>query len=350
MKQPSPSCRFCLALAGSVFFFSAVTPVPRAQVSVVRRATFKLARLTEETLPPEEMPASATATPAPSPAEVGAPASPASSRSTEAGTGVPPTSISPEEIEPGSEVAPGSNTEPKAEGAAAEEAQPGSPEEAGAAPAASASPPPPLEVGTVRPELRVSDAPLGAVIGAAQSPSTAASLRIADQARENILGNRPDDAIQMLMHALSVDPTNWYAYFYLGRASLAKHDYSQAIAFFNRAETGFGSNAEWLSETLAFEGLTYEESGKTAEAEAAYQGAMRAEPGNLMARVGYTRLAGENATTLGAEPGATPGTSDMVPPTGVSSAPPPEEPPPAPAPEESPLVQPPPTAPPPAAY
>jgi len=99
-----------------------------------------------------------------------------------------------------------------------------------------------------------------------------------------------DDAIRDLAYAVSIDPSNAYAYFFLGRAYAAKKDYGQAITFFKRAETGLGKSPAWLGETYAFEGVSYEEAGKQAEAAAAYQKALGATPGNLTARVGFTRL------------------------------------------------------------
>ena len=90
--------------------------------------------------------------------------------------------------------------------------------------------------------------------------------------------------------------SNPYAYFYLGRAYLGKKNYDQAITFLNRAETRLGANPQWLGETLAFEGLVNEQSGQTAPAIACYQKALVAVPGNLMARVGLTRLGGEQST------------------------------------------------------
>ena len=153
----------------------------------------------------------------------------------------------------------------------------------------------PLEVGSIAPQGQISDDsldPLIASIGASQ-PALAASLRIADQGREEILKHQDDDAIQNLTRAISIEATNPYAYFYLGRAFLGKKNYAQAITFFDRAQTHFGTNPQWLGETLAFEGLTNEQSGQTSTAIAYYQKALVAVPGNLMARVGLTRLSGE---------------------------------------------------------
>ena len=114
-----------------------------------------------------------------------------------------------------------------------------------------------------------------------------------------------------------------------------KRDYTQAMTFLKRAEIGFGSRtAVWLSETLAFEGIAYEESGRTTAAAAAYQQALQANPGNLMARVGYTRLA--PAIIPEAPEGAPSVNADLPPPSEEPPPPPPSEAPPPPAPGERP--------------
>jgi tetratricopeptide (TPR) repeat protein len=142
----------------------------------------------------------------------------------------------------------------------------------------------PLGIGSITPSPQISDSSLDPAIAAAPDPARAASLRITEQARVQLLAGKADGAIRDLSRAISVDPSDPYAYFYLGRANIAKKSYVQAITFLKRAEIGFGSNPQWLGETLAFEGLAYEEGGHPNAAAAAYQQALQAEPGNLMAR------------------------------------------------------------------
>ena len=194
----------------------------------------------------------------------------------------------------------------------------------------------PLEVGSVAPQTQISDSSLQGLIQSLRGtqPALAASLRLIDQARDEILTHHEGDAIQTLTRAISIDASNPYAYFYLGRAYLAKKNYDQAITFFNRAEVHFGANPEWLGETLAFEGLVNEQSGQTAPAIACYQKALVAVPGNLMARVGLTRLGGDQTASPvqpASEPTASGGTTDASPQEGGAIAPPPNSPPPPPA-------------------
>jgi hypothetical protein len=193
----------------------------------------------------------------------------------------------------------------------------------------------PLEVGSVLPISQISDAPLDRYIAGArgQSPALAASLRVTDQARDEILHQHENDAIQALGRAVSIDSSNPYAYFYLGRAYLMRRNYTQATTFFKRAEVGFGRDPAWLAESYSFEGLANEQSGQSDAAIAAYQKALVAEPGNLMARVGLNRLGGSDqapATVPVSVPDSS-GAPVMAPPVGGALAPAPNSPPPQPA-------------------
>ena len=193
----------------------------------------------------------------------------------------------------------------------------------------------PLEVGSVAPQLQISDSSLDNLIQSVHTtqPALAASLRVTDQAREQILNHHEDDALHTLSTAMSIDGSNPYAYFYLGRAFLAKKNYDQATTFFTRAENNFGNNPQWLGETLAFEGLANEQAGQTAAAVACYQKALVAVPGNLMARVALTRLAPAQpapavepvsapAPDADTVPDAAPEEDDAAPPPPASQPPP----------------------------
>jgi len=149
---------------------------------------------------------------------------------------------------------------------------------------------PAIDVGSIATTPEISDASLAPLIASAPTPARAASLRITEQQRVELERGHTDDAIRELAHAISIDPSNSYAYFYLGRAYIARKDYGQAQTFFRRAEIGVASNSAWLGETYAFEGVCLEQAGKSADAAAAYQKALAASPGNLTARVGVTRL------------------------------------------------------------
>jgi tetratricopeptide (TPR) repeat protein len=159
-----------------------------------------------------------------------------------------------------------------------------------APPVAPAEISPAIDVGSIATTPQISDSSLATLINSAPTPARAASLRITEHERVELERGHTDDAIRELAHAISIDPSNSYAYFYLGRAYIARKDYGQALTFFKRAEIGVASNSLWLGETYAFEGVCLEQASKSADAAAAYQKALAASPGNLTARVGVTRL------------------------------------------------------------
>lgn len=188
--------------------------------------------------------------------------------------------------------------------------------------------PPAMDAGSMAAAPQVSDASLDAMIKAAPSPERALSMQITEQARRAIEQGRNDDAIRDLAHAVSIDPSNSYAYLYLGRGYRGKKDYTQAVTFLRRAENGLASDPAWLGEAYTFEGQCYEQAGQPAEAAAAYRKALGISPGNLTARVGFTRL---SAYAQGPDAGQpTPGPAQPA----ETIAPLPQEEPPAPAPTD----------------
>jgi hypothetical protein len=197
---------------------------------------------------------------------------------------------------------------------------------------------PAIDVGSIATTPQISDSSLAPLIASAPTPARAASLRITEQQRVELERGHTDDAIRELAHAISIDPSNSYAYFYLGRAYIARRDFGQAQTFFKRAEIGVASNSAWLGETYAFEGVCLEQAGKSADAAAAYQKALAASPGNLTARVGVTRLsafmpasasasapAADSDDAAPAEPDAQPASDEAPAPPPPASAHPPAD-------------------------
>jgi len=116
-------------------------------------------------------------------------------------------------------------------------------------------------------------------------------LRVTEQARVELEAGQTADAIRDLGRAVSIDPGSPFEYFYLGRAYIARRNYTQALTFLQRAEIGFASRPDWLGVDVGFEGNCYEELGQNSDAALAYQRALGTAPNNVTARVGYTRLA-----------------------------------------------------------
>jgi Flp pilus assembly protein TadD len=176
----------------------------------------------------------------------------------------------------------------------------------------------------------LSDISLGPEIAKAATPALAASLRFTEEARRQLADKKTDEAIRTLARAVSIDPGNPFEYFLLGRSYVTKGNCQQAMTFFKRAEIGFASRPDWLAETLSREGACYEEAGQLSDAAKAYSHALSAAPNNVMARVGYGRVA-PNVPASGNVDATAPNVDSPPPPDGSADKRAPAEPPPPPA-------------------
>jgi tetratricopeptide (TPR) repeat protein len=158
----------------------------------------------------------------------------------------------------------------------------------------------------------------------------AASLRLTESGRKLLVDGQVDDAMRDLTRAISLDPSDAFAYYYLARAYLARKNYMQALTFFRRAEIGFNGRPDWAAEALSYEGICEEELGEATEAALAYKRALAASPNNFRARVGYGRLASIAGPVENID--APPPNQDLAipPPSVPDEATPPEQPPPPP--------------------
>jgi tetratricopeptide (TPR) repeat protein len=185
-----------------------------------------------------------------------------------------------------------------------------------------------------------SQTPLTDEIKHADNPALAASLRATEQARQELADGQVDEALRSLGPAVSIDPSNPFAYFYLGRVYAERRDFTQALTFFKRAEINFGGNPQWLGATIGNEGTCYEEMNQMSDAADAYRRALAAAPDNLMARAGYGRLGEEfPASSSAADPATPPEAVGDNPPNDLAAAPPPEEAQPPPPPDASPAEE-----------
>ena len=132
-------------------------------------------------------------------------------------------------------------------------------------------------------------------IGPGTPPNVAAALRLIEDARQQMQQGAYDAALDRLERAVAIDPTNAYGYYFLARVHFLKKNYDQAIAFAGRAAS-LSAHADrvCLGRIRSLEGAVFEEVGRYPDARKAYQQALEADPDNLSAQVGLTRLsAGE---------------------------------------------------------
>ena len=295
-------------------------------------------------MPPQSVPNGAP----PPPATVGATAAPVSTGAAPASAGAGASVSAQPSSSPASPIAPVASAQRAS--TAAPNAGTGTPNvdvTAGAVGAAGAAaeqqadvgPPPALDLSTVQSAPDLSAVSLTSEFKSADTPARAAALRVTEQARVELAAGNIDGALRDLGRAVSIDPGNPFEYFYLGRAYLARGNYAQALTFFERAEIGFATRQDWLGETVGFEGACQEELGQMTKAAAAYRRALESAPGDVRARVGYSRLAAympNAASAQASAPSAGAGGEPPPPPERTAAGPAPVEapPPPPPAPRD----------------
>ena len=135
------------------------------------------------------------------------------------------------------------------------------------------------------------DESLAPQIKAAKAPNVAAALRLVEQGRVQLNQQHYDQAPSQLQRSVSIDPSSFYGYYYLAKLHQTTQDYSQAIAFANRA-TALGGQADriWLGRAYTLQGAIFEKVGRFSEARNAYNRAYKTDPTNLTAYTGKSRL------------------------------------------------------------
>ncbi len=141
--------------------------------------------------------------------------------------------------------------------------------------------------------IPIAPPPLLDTIDENTAPHVAAATRLAHEGRLRAAAGEYDAALEHLELAITVDPANAYAYYFLAEVHLSRGTYDQAVAFAERAAALSTGRAEaWLSRAYALQGRAFEAAGCLPEARRAYQRAVETEPRNLAAQVGLSRVRG----------------------------------------------------------
>ena len=121
---------------------------------------------------------------------------------------------------------------------------------------------------------------------------TAVSLKLTARAETRLAAGEVASAVDDLERALQIDPSNPFAYLGLARARFAGEEYGQAASFATRAGLLFRDRPYWASESHLLTGQCNEAMGRYGKAEALYQKALEANPGNEEARLLLEELGG----------------------------------------------------------
>ena len=96
--------------------------------------------------------------------------------------------------------------------------------------------------------------------------------------------------LTLFQKAISLQPKNPYAYYYLGRARYLLQEYTQALAPLGQAELYLARDAAWRARIYALRGRIYEARIDYAQARTQYEKALGLDPENAEAREGLDRL------------------------------------------------------------
>lgn len=78
-----------------------------------------------------------------------------------------------------------------------------------------------------------------------------ASQRVVEEGKGFLIAGQPSDAASRFERATRIDPTNGFAYYYLGRARVEAGDRRGAIGILEKAESLLGPYPEWRDRAAA---------------------------------------------------------------------------------------------------
>ncbi len=116
-----------------------------------------------------------------------------------------------------------------------------------------------------------------------------ASLELTERGRRTLDEGRVDQALSLLQQALSLDPRNPYAYYYLGKARYIRKEYEGILTPLEQARVYFLKERVWLSRVHTLRGQTFEALNRREEALVEFQKAMEMDRRNPEAREGLNR-------------------------------------------------------------
>jgi tetratricopeptide (TPR) repeat protein len=129
------------------------------------------------------------------------------------------------------------------------------------------------------------------MIGPTTPPHVSAALRLVEEGRSWLQRGQTERALESFERAVAVDPASVPGYYFLGYGHFVAHRYDQAEGFVGR---GIGlaapAGAVWQARLYALQGDILAAVGRYPQARDSYQQAVHADPANVAAQVGLSRL------------------------------------------------------------
>lgn len=94
-------------------------------------------------------------------------------------------------------------------------------------------------------EREISTDRADAVDSGAGTPEREASMKVVEEGKGYLIADKPGQAARRFEHATQIDPTNGFAYYFLGRARFDAGDRDAAVGVLEKAETLLGPYPDW---------------------------------------------------------------------------------------------------------
>ncbi len=144
------------------------------------------------------------------------------------------------------------------------------------------------------PKPVVADKPLTELIQSETSPQMAASLRLTEEGKNYLNSGNLIKASELLERAVTISPSNPYAYFFMARLRFERKEHKQSLGLLSKAEMLFKDNPRWLSDVYSLMGKNHESLFQYNDAKRRYEQALKLNDGNLEAKEGMERVKGGN--------------------------------------------------------
>lgn len=144
-----------------------------------------------------------------------------------------------------------------------------------------------------------------------------ASVSLVNKGKKALFNNQYAIATKELQSAISIDPQNPHAYYYLALLEYRQGQYQQALGHLQNAKVHF-SDAKWKAESHVMSGRIEEDMRDWKGAANDYQRALNYTPGLVPAEEGLGRVQSriESFETLPGEPGTEVESGERMPATG----------------------------------
>ena len=122
------------------------------------------------------------------------------------------------------------------------------------------------------------------------TPKQKISLHLSQKGEQALLQGKFTEASSTLSKAIDLDPSNPFAYYFLGETHYQTGEYQLSIALLEKTERLLGNNTFWRSKTFVLMGSNYEALKNFPKAISLFEMALISDQHNVIAKDGLDRI------------------------------------------------------------